>query len=56
MIAIYEGEQKKVSKNHKLGEFFISGIQPMKAGKALMDVTIKIDESGILYVEAKDLT
>jgi len=28
----------------------------MKAGKALMDVTIKIDESGILYVEAKDLT
>ena len=49
---IYEGESKIAKENHKLGEFKLTGIPPMKKNKAEKDITTTIDEEGIVHVKA----
>ena len=45
-----------MSENFKLDEVIIDGIQPLKAGEARVKVTVYVDASGIVRVNAVDLT
>ncbi len=54
-IAIYQGERDLVQHNRKLGAFTLSGIPPMPAGLAKVDITFLINADGILVVSAKEL-
>ena len=51
-IATYEGENDEISKNNKLAEFIIEGIDPLPQGEASILVTFEIDENTILTVTA----
>ena len=56
LVQLYEGESKYVKDNFKLDQIIIEGIQPLKAGEAKVKVTIKVDASGIVRVNAVDMT
>ena len=52
-ISTYEGENEEdITKNSKLAEFVIEGIDPLPAGEASILVTFEIDENTILTVTA----
>jgi heat shock protein 5 len=53
-ILVYEGENEVCKDNNLLGEFIISGISKMRAGKPKIEVTFTIDGNGILKVTAID--
>ncbi len=53
-ILVYEGENESCKDNNLLGEFMISGIPKMRAGKPKIEVTFTIDGNGILKVTAVD--
>ena len=53
-IKIFEGERLFTIDNHFLGEFTLCNIPPALKGVPKIDVTIEIDENGILNVSAID--
>ncbi|XP_026331047.1 heat shock 70 kDa protein cognate 4-like [Hyposmocoma kahamanoa] len=55
-IQVFEGNDMKTVNNNKLGEFILSGVPPMRKGKAKIDVTFYIDADGIVHVSAMETT
>ena len=54
LIKIYEGEEKTVDKNRKLGEFKLMNLPEKPKGEVKIDVFFKINENGILEVSANE--
>ena len=54
-ISIYQGERKKASENHLLGEFIIEGIQVKRKGEVQCEVVFELDVNSILKVKACEL-
>jgi molecular chaperone DnaK (HSP70) len=52
---IIEGERKLAKDNVKLGSIFVDGIERAMRGVPKIDISMEINEDGILVVEAKDL-
>ncbi|CAL8133383.1 unnamed protein product [Orchesella dallaii] len=51
-ISVYQGEYEIAKDNNLLGTFQLAGISPARAGCENVDVTMEIDEMGILHVTA----
>lgn len=51
-ICVYQGESPIASENHLLGEFWLEGIPPKKAGKEEIEVEFSYNQNGILDVRA----
>ena len=55
-IRVYQGERLLVKDNYEIGSFKVTGITPLPAGEASVDVTMGTDKNGILTVTAFDCT
>ena len=55
IISIFQGEGSHVEENTRLATFELGGIRPCKRMEPKIEVTLKIDVSGILSVTAIDL-
>lgn len=53
-IKIFQGERALVKDNFLIGDFKLSGIEPMPKGKPQIAVTFDIDVDGIINVTAKE--
>lgn len=53
-IHVVQGERETVAENRSLARFSLSGITPMVAGAARVQVTFTLDADGLLTVEARD--
>ena len=54
-IGVYQGEDKSIDNNYKLGSFFVRGIEQKKKGEVGIDLTFNLDKNGILKVTAKEI-
>ncbi len=54
-ISVYQGEERYVRDQVKLGEFVLQDIEKAPRGVPQVKVTFKIDQSGMFTVSAKDL-
>ncbi|ODM88036.1 Heat shock 70 kDa protein cognate 4, partial [Orchesella cincta] len=52
LIKIYQGEAHLAKDNEFLGEFILKGIPPAPAGKEMVEVSMHINDMGILHVRA----
>jgi L1 cell adhesion molecule like protein len=55
-ISVYEGERTTIANNRLLGEFELTGIEPMERGMPQIEVTFEIDADGIFTVRARDIS
>ena len=55
-INVYEGEKKYVKYNHLIKKYNINGLTRLPKGKTEISIKFDIDKSGILNVEAKELS
>ncbi|MFO8110451.1 MAG: molecular chaperone DnaK [Thermoplasmata archaeon] len=53
-IHVVQGERAMAKDNHSLGRFQLTGIPPAPRGVPQIEVNFKMDENGILNVEAED--
>lgn len=51
---IYEGERADVNLNNLIGSFSLTGLPPKAAGELNLTVTFKLDDNGILNVNATE--
>ena len=56
LIQVYEGERPMTKDNNLLGKFNLDGIPPAPRGVPQIEVTLDIDENGIMNVTATDKT
>lgn len=53
-IKVYEGERKMTKNNYCVGEFELTGIDPVKKGIPEIEVKFSVDINGIITVTAED--
>lgn len=53
-VGVYQGESAIAAENDFLDQFALRGIKPADAGDPRIEVTFKIDQNGIVNVEAED--
>ncbi len=54
-IELYQGEEKDISKNRKLGQVVLDDLPPGPAGSARVELIITVDVESILSVTAREL-
>ena len=53
-IRVYQGDHLEVANNRLIGTFRLENLPPGRAGLVKVDVTFRVDENGLLQVEARD--
>jgi molecular chaperone DnaK len=53
-VFVYQGENRRTTKNRMLGQFILDGIEPTYEGEPQIEVRFAIDADGILQVSAKN--
>ncbi len=54
-IHVFQGERERVSENRSLARFRLTGLEPMPAGFARIEVLFLVDADGVLQVTARDI-
>ncbi len=54
LIKVYQGDHPEVRDNRLIGTFRLENLPPARAGQIWVDVTFRVDENGLLVVEAAD--
>ena len=54
-VHVLQGERPMAADNRSLGRFELTGIPPAPRGMPMIQVTFRIDENGVVSVDAKDL-
>ncbi len=52
-VVVYQGNDRRASDNHLLGEFMLSGIPPAPAGTEKINISFSYDNNGILHIEGR---
>ena len=53
-IRVFQGDHLKIEDNRLIGTFRLENLPPGRAGMVRLDVTFRVDENGLLGVEARD--
>jgi molecular chaperone DnaK len=53
-VCIFQGEDRKVEANSKLGEFKLDELPPGLRGEVSIEITFSIDTDGIVHVIARN--
>jgi molecular chaperone DnaK len=53
-IRVFQGEDKRATRNELLGQFMLTGIEPAPRLEPKIEVSFQLDEDGILHVKARD--